>query len=467
MDNYILAYYQGIVNGSIVVGRWIRRLYEIIVQGIDDGTYLFDQAKANRVIRFVERFAHHNKGKLAPGRLELSLWQKAALSVMFGIVEEDGARVFREVVFVVGRKCGKTLLASSVLQWMLFADGEFGVEAYCLAPKLDQAELVFSSLMFSIEQEPTLAKRIRPRKFDRFIQESNSTVKKIAFNEKKADGYNPHITVGDEFSSWPGQRGLKQYEVMVSGTGSRTQPMTLMISSGGYENEGIYDELVKRGTSFLNGNSRERRLLPFLYMIDDLNKWDDINELRKSVPGLGVSVSTQYMLDEINTAYESLSKKTEFLTKYCCVKQSSENAWLRSQDVMALTGEAISLEQLRGSYCVAGIDLSMSTDLCCACIVVEKGGLLYVVSQYFLPGARIQEAEARDGLPYQMYIQRGLLTPSGENYIDYSDVYRWLTSLVEQYEILPLAVGYDPYGANFLVKELQQYGFKCSDVKQG
>lgn len=95
MDNYILAYYQGIMNGSIVVGRWIRKLYTIIVEGIENGTYIFDQKKANNAIRFIERFAHHNKGKLAPARLELSLWQKAAISCIFGIVDENGNRWFR------------------------------------------------------------------------------------------------------------------------------------------------------------------------------------------------------------------------------------------------------------------------------------------------------------------------------------------------------------------------------------
>lgn len=115
MDNFILAYYQGIVNGSIVVGRWIRLLYERIVTGIDSGEYRFDQKKANNAIRFIERFMHHNKGALAPGRLTLSLWQKAAISLIFGIVDEDGYRTFREVAWVVGRKCGKSLLAAGIM----------------------------------------------------------------------------------------------------------------------------------------------------------------------------------------------------------------------------------------------------------------------------------------------------------------------------------------------------------------
>ena len=467
MDNYILAYYQAIVNGSTVVGMWIRKLYTRIVEGLEDGTYTFDQKKANKAIQFIERFMHHNKGKLAPGRLVLSLWQKALVSLIFGIVDEDGLRTFREVFCVVGRKCGKSLLAAGIMLYMVYGEQEFGAEVYCVAPKLDQSDLVYSAFQFAVNQEPALQRRTKPRKNDLYVKESNSSIRKIAFNEKKADGYNPQLTVCDEGSSWPGDRGLKQYEVMVSGTGAREQPLTLMITSSGYEDEGIFDELMKRGTAFLNGDSREKRFLPILYMIDDMAKWDDINELRKSLPGLGVSVSVQFMLDQIATAYESLSKRVEFMTKYCCVKQNSTQAWLPTQVVMAATGEPVTLESLRGSYCVGGIDLSQSTDLTSCCVVVEKEGQLYVASHFFLPAARVKDATARDNLPYQIYVQRGLLTLSGENYIDYHDCYNWFTALIEQYEIYPLAVGYDPYGASYLVQDMKAYGFKMSDVKQG
>ena len=467
MDNYILAYYQAIVNGSTVVGVWIRKLYTRIVEGLEDGTYTFDQKKANKAIQFIERFMHHNKGKLAPGRLALSLWQKALVSLIFGIVDEDGLRTFREVFCVVGRKCGKSLLAAGIMLYMVYGEQEFGAEVYCVAPKLDQSDLVYSAFQFAVNQEPALQRRTKPRKNDLYVKESNSSIRKIAFNEKKADGYNPQLTVCDEGSSWPGDRGLKQYEVMVSGTGAREQPLTLMITSSGYEDEGIFDELMKRGTAFLNGDSREKRFLPILYMIDDMAKWDDINELRKSLPGLGVSVSVQFMLDQIATAYESLSKRVEFMTKYCCVKQNSTQAWLPTQVVMAATGEPVTLESLRGSYCVGGIDLSQSTDLTSCCVVVEKEGQLYVASHFFLPAARVKDATARDNLPYQIYVQRGLLTLSGENYIDYHDCYNWFTALIEQYEIYPLAVGYDPYGASYLVQDMKAYGFKMSDVKQG
>ena len=190
--NWILAYYQGITDGSIVVGRWIRLLYDLIVHGIEDGTYIFDQTKANNAIRFIETFVRHNKGKLAPNLLELSLWQKAAISVIFGIVDKNGNRQFREVVMVVGRKCGKTLLASAIMAYMVYAEGEYGQEVYCLAPKLDQSDLVYSAFEFTVDHTPAFASRTRKRGRigDIYVAESNSTIKKIAFSEKRADGYN-------------------------------------------------------------------------------------------------------------------------------------------------------------------------------------------------------------------------------------------------------------------------------------
>lgn len=467
MDNYIFAYYQKIKDGSIVVGKWVTLLYEKIVAGIEDGTYVFNQQKANRAIRFIETFCRHNKGKLAPRQLKLSLWEKAFISCIYGIVDEHDRRVFREIALFVGRKCGKTLLASAIMAYEVYVDGEFGSEIYCVAPKLDQSDLVFSAFEFTKDKNPDLAKRTRKRKNDYIVDSTNTTIKKIAFNEKKADGYNPMLTVADEMSSWPAERGLKQYEVMVSGTGARMEPLTLSISSGGYVNDGIYDELFKRGTRFLLGEANDKRLLPIFYQIDDPEKWDDINELRKSIPGLGESVSVQFILDEIDVARDSLSKKTEFLCKYCNLKQNSSVAWLSTQTVSLMSGEHLELDDFRSSYCVAGIDLSQTTDLTAATVVIEKNKELYVFAKFWLPAEKIDEAIAKDGIPYNIYIERGLLDLSGDNFVDYHDCFNWLTTLVEQYEILPLQVGYDRYSAQYLVQDLNGYGFRTDDVYQG
>lgn len=467
MDNYIYAYYQKITDGSIVVGKWVRLLYEMIITGIEDGTYIFDQQKANRAIKFIETFCRHNKGKLAPGRLILSLWQKAAISCIYGILDKNGKRQFKEIAWFVGRKCGKTLLAASVMAYEVYVDGEFGSEIYCIAPKLEQSDLVFSAWEFTMQKNPDLERRTRKRKNDYIIDSSNTTIKKIAFNEKKADGYNPMLTVADEMSSWSAARGLKQYEVMVSGTGARVEPITLSISSGGYVDGGIYDELFKRGTRVLLGEASETHLLPIFYTIDDIEKWDDINELRKSLPGIGVSIPVQFLLDEIDIARGSLSKKTEFICKYCNLKQNSSLAWLPAHTINAACGEPLKIEDFAHSYCVAGLDLSQTRDLTAAVIVIEKGGELYVFAKFWLPSERIDEATQRDGIPYNAYIQRGILEPSGDNFVDYHDCYNWLTELIEKYEILPLMVGYDRYSAQYLIQDLKQYGFRTDDVYQG
>lgn len=467
MNNYIFEYYQKIKDGSETVGKWVSLLYEIIINNLEDGTYNFNQQKANRAIKFIETFCRHNKGKLAPKQLKLSLWQKAFLSCLYGIVDESDKRIFREVALFVGRKCGKTLIAAAIIAYEAYVDGEYGSEIYCIAPKLEQADLVFSAFEFTKDKNPDLLKRTRKRKSDYIIDATNTTIKKIAFNEKKADGYNPMLTVADEMSSWQAARGLKQWEVMVSGTGARVEPITLAISSGGYENDGVYDELFKRGTRFLMGESSEKHLLPVFYMIDEPEKWDDINELQKSLPGLGVSVPIQFILDEIEIARNSLSKKTEFLCKYANIKQNSSMAWLDAAVINKMCGEHLDLDNFRSSYCVAGLDLSQTTDLTACVIIVEKGGEFYVFAKFWLPAEKIDEATARDGIPYNIYIQRGLLSLSGDNYVDYRDCYQWLVDMVEQYEILPLMTGYDRYSAQYLIQDLERYGFRCDDVYQG
>ena len=467
MENHILAYYQAIQDGTEVVGKWVRLLYERIVADLEAGRYLFDPQKAARAIRFVERFIRHNKGPLAPKRLKLSLWQKAFFSVLYGCVDAQGLRIYREVLLVVGRKMGKTLLAAAILAYEAYLDGEFGSEIYCVAPKLDQSDLVYAAFEFSMQRSPELAKRTEKRKRGYNIPSTNTTVRKVAFSEKKADGYSPMLTVCDELAAWPAQRGLRQYEVMVSGTGARQEPITLGISSSGYVDEGIYDELFKRGTRFLNGDSREKRLLTVLYTIDDINRWDDLQELRKSLPGLGVSVSEDFILGQIDIAQESLSKKAEFLTKFCNIKQNSSQAWLPAHVVEAASGAPLRLEDFRSSYCVVGIDLSQTRDLTAAVAVIEREGELYVFAQFFLPAGRLEECIARDGLPYDIYVERGLLTLSGESFVDYMDFYCWVVSLVEKYDVLPLNVGYDRYSAQYLVNDLKTYGFQTDDVYQG
>lgn len=476
MTDYILKYYQNIRNGTITAGKFILMIYERIIKGLEDKTYIYDAKQADNAIKWIERHCRHTEGPLAPGKVKLELWQKAILSCIYGIRDpKTGYRQFREIVLIVSRKNGKSAFASWIAMYELFIYGGYGTRIFCIAPKLDQAELIYNDIWTGITLDEELlydSKKQKPntckhRMTDLFVPSTNSIVKKIAFSAKKSDGFNPSLTVCDEVASWQGDAGLKQYEVMKSGMGARPEGIMLSCSTSGYISDSIYDELIKRSTRFLLGESKETRLLPFIYMIDDINKWNDINELKKSNPNLGVSVSVDYLLEEIAVAEGSLSKRNEFLCKYCCVKQNSSLAWIEASVIEKAFGEPLNIEDFKGNYCVCGIDLSQTTDLTCCTVVIEKNGINYVFARFFMPEQRIDDAIARDGVPYRIYQQQGLLYASGENFVDYHDCYNWLVELVEKYEILPIIVGYDRYSAQYLIQDLNTYGFLTDDVYQG
>ena len=486
-DNYIFTYYQGIKNGTYIVGKWVKLIYDYLITGLEQKAFFFDQKKATDAIDWIEKHCFHTEGPKAPSSLLLEVWQKALLSAIFGIVDKDGYRQFREILLVVARKNGKSLLAAAIANYIFRLEGGYGAKVYCIAPKLEQADIIYNNVWAMIRLDPEWqaeeelkkdrdahnmkihddSAHARHRQTDLCIPATNSTVKKLAFSVKSSDGFNPSLCINDEIAAWQGDKGLKQYEVMKSGMGARPDAMLLSCTTSGYVNDSIYDELIKRSTRFLLGDSQERRLLPFLYMTDDIDKWDDINELRKANPNLGVSVSVDFMLEEIAVARMSLSKRAEYLCKYCCQKQNSSLAWLDAQTVQKACGDHLRLEDFSDSYCVLGIDLSQTTDLTACVCVIEKGGELYVFAKFFLPAERIDEATERDGLPYQAYIQRGILQPSGDNFIDYHDCFNWCTELIEKYRCLPLKCGYDRFSAQYLIQDLKSYGMHCDDVFQG
>ncbi len=467
-ENAIAEYWREIQTGGVVVGKWIRLLYQVITEGLAEGRWFYDERLAQNAVRFIERFCHHYKGVMAPRRLKLDLWQRAGIEIIFGIVDQSGKRQFREVFELVGRKQGKTLKAGAIGTYIGYAAGEYGSECYLIGPKLEQADLVYSSIEFNVHAEPELNAITRSTKYRGLvIQETNTIIRKLAFTSKKSDGYNPMFYCADEVAAWPGVNGLRQWEVMASGTGARLEPLGLAISSGGYENEGLFDELMKRGTGFLMGNSREQHLLPILYMIDDPEKWDDLTELRKSLPGLGVSVSEEFIRKEIDIAHESTSKMVEFKTKYCNLKQSMSTAWLRAEDIEKAFGWHKPLQELRNKFCVVGIDLSQTTDLTSACLICEVDGILWVHSHFWLPNKRLEEATKRDQVPYEIFIRKGFLSLSGEEFINNDDVLLWCMDLVKRWKIYPLMVGYDRWSAQDLVQKLEKKHFHTDSVTQG
>ena len=462
---YLELYKEQIKEGKAVVGKWIQLNIEYIENGLKEGRFFYNDKKADEAIVFIERFCHHVEGKTS--LIKLEPWQKYFLSCVFGIVDSNGNRQFREIVLIMGRKQGKSLLAGAIEVKIAFTEREAGMQIYNLAPKLEQAHIIFNVAYNMIDRVPSLAKRMRKRRTDMYFPSWNCTLKPIAFNSKKSDGFNPSAVTYDEFAAWEGDRGLAMYNVMLSAQGARKQPLNIACSTANYIDDGLYDELMARSTSVLLGTSEETRLLPFIYMVDDVKKWDDINELKKAMPNLGVSVSYEFIEEEIRKAKGSHDYKLEFMTKYCNVKQNSISAWLSSQEIKKTICEKLDPEDFRGCYGVGGIDLSRTTDLTAASIVIRKNGLDYVLTQFFMPENKIDELSDRDHIRYRKFVDLGFLTPSGQNFVRYEDVSDWFKMMRDKYEIVCCVVGYDRYSSQYLVDKMQNDGYQMDDVIQG
>ena len=465
--NYIALYTKKINEGKIIASDKVIRFYNMLKDMLDAKEVFYNDRKAKKALVYIENFCHHHEGELAPGLIELELWQKAAVSTIFGIVDKDGYRQFTEVFIVAGRKIGKTLLAAAIANYCTFADNEYGARVYFAAPKLKQAKLCFNAYWNMIKKEPELFGLSHKSRDEIRVEFNNATAEPLAFNADKSDGFNISLGICDEIASWKGVNGKRFYEVLKSSFGARREGLLVSITTAGYEDDGIYDELMLRSLKVLAGTSDEKKLLPLIYMIDDEAKWDQIDEIKKAIPNLGVSVPEKYIKDELIIAKASFSKKAEFKIKYCCIKQNSINAWLDIQMIKKMLQKSINISDFRHNYAVVGVDLSQTRDLTACIHVIEKDNILHIFAMFWLPRNKLSEAIERDNVPYDKYVERGELRLCDGDFIKYEDVYNYIYETFRKLDIVPLFIGYDRYSAIYLVDHLKKSGFKLDDVYQG
>ena len=458
-------YKQDIGQGKYVIGNWMKLNLQFVEDGLKEKKWFYCPEKAQMAINFIESqvvFVAHRSGHFI-----LENWQKYIIACIYGLVDEDFNRHFSKIVWIVGRKQGKSATCGAIEAYHAFSQKQPGMQLYNLAPKLKQANIIYSQFLAIVDANKSMKAKGRKRRDDYYIKEKNCTVAPLAFNSKKSDGFDPAFTVFDEFAAWEGAKSLDMNNVILSAQGAQAQPVNIFCSTANFVDDGLYDELFPRCTRVLMGESEEDGLLPFLYMIDDLNKWDDPEELKKALPNLGVSFLEKNLLKEIKTAKESNSYRAEFITKYCNIKQNSTQSWLNAEDIRATQGEKLLPERFRGMYCTGGADLSRTTDLTAACLSIDVGGHTYLLCHFWLPAKAIKEAQERDNENYQLMIQLGFLSPSGTRVIDYHDVTQWFVAMRDTYGIMPVVIGYDRYSAEYWVNDMREHGFEMDDVNQG
>lgn len=467
MKNYIIEYYKEIEKGNIVVSDRVRKVYKGLVDDVkkSKGKWVFDLGLANRPIEFVESFCRQSKGEWMGKPIRLMLFQKAFIQALFGFVhKETGVRRFKEVFFLVARKNGKSTLLSAILLYMLVADNEGGAECYSVATKKDQAKLTFNEAVYMVNQSPDLSKYLKKRKSDIYFPITFSKYEALASDSNSLDGLNSHCVVIDELHAIK-DRNL--YEVMKQSMSARRQPLLFMITTSGTVRECIYDDMYEYACNVVDGIIEDDRFLAIIYELDNKVEWTDPKCWSKANPGLGVIKKLEDIVEKVERAKVNVKDLPGILCKDFNVRDTVAGMWLTFDDVNNV--EEINYNAICNSYAVGGADLSSTTDLTCATLLIMNSSSekKYVLQHYFLPEEIIELREKEDKIPYTKWKERGLLTACDGTKVNFSDVTNWFEKMMNIYNITPLWIGYDPWNSKYWIDEMANKGFNMEEVRQG
>lgn len=475
--NYIREYVELIKRGKIKTSARVRKVYTRLLKEIDrppkNFKYYFDEETGERPISFIETFCKQSQGDLgAP--LELELFQRAYIQALFGFLDkETGYRRFRETMFLVGRKNGKTTLMAGIALYLLTADYEGAAEIYSVATKKDQARKALTEAVNMIKQSPELRAVLKKRRNDVYFAATSSKFEALASDSNTLDGLNSHGVIIDELHAI---RDRNLYEVMKQSTSSRRQPLIVMITTAGTVRECIFDDMYEYACRVADGEEVDEAFLPILYELDERSEWLDPKMWIKANPGLGKIKQVETLRSFVERAKKNPADRAGVLCKDFNVRENDSTAWLPF-DVIN-NEDTFELADVYDTYAIGGCDLSSTTDLTCATLLIRKPNdkTVYVLQHYFLPQARIDEladkkqrsgGHSNDEAPYKLWAERGLLTACQGARVNYSDVTAWFVQMREQHKIDCWKCGYDRALAGYWVDEMTANGFTMDKVIQG
>ena len=471
--NWVKEYVSAIRSGDEVVSHKVKAVYEREVSWMTkpppDFPYYFDAEVGNRPIEFIERFCKHSKGKFARKPIELELFQRAKMQLVFGWLEKDThTRRIKEIVDVRARKCGKSTETAGVEWYVLIADGESGAEIYCTANKLDQSKLIFDEAVNMRSQSEALRSVTKKRQSDIYFPATFSFIKALAADSKTMDGLNAHFFSLDEFHE---ARNSKIYDVMKQSQSAREQPLAWLISTNGFVRELFFDDIYSYASNVAlwTKGFEDYRMLPLIYELDHKDEWKDPTCWAKANPGLGKIKSIKALAENVEKAKRDPSFLPTLLTKDFNIPANTTESWLSYDNIV--NEHSVDMEKLKNSYAIGGCDLSATTDLTCATLVIRKPNDLnfYVLQQYFLPRSRVEELEGKNvkEAPYRKWSENGWLTICEGATIDYRQVTQWFIDMVRVHNIRPLWIGYDAALSGYWKEEMVENGFEMEKIRQG
>lgn len=469
--NYVREYWRKIESGEIVTSRRVKAVYGRLMAEMDspaaDSPYYFDEETGERPIIFIERFCKQSQGTLgAPLRLEL--FQKAFIQTLFGwLLKSTGYRRFRETLFLVGRKNGKSTLLAALALYMLVADYEGAAEIYSVATKKDQARKTLTEAVNMVKQSPELRAIIKKRRNDIYFPATASTFEALASDSNTLDGLNSHAVIIDELHAI---RDRNLYEVMKQSTSSRRQPLVIMITTSGTVRESVFDNLYGLACDIADGKVTEDTFFPVLYELDARAEWTDPQAWIKANPGLGTIKQYATLAAFVERAKKNPEDLPGVLCKDFNVPETSASVWLSFEDIK--NDATFTMQDVYNTYAIGGCDLSATTDLTCATLLIRRSredDTVYVLQHYFIPQKRIDQLDEHNTqeAPYKIWAERELLTICDGARVDYSAVTAWFCQMRDEFKIDAFAVGYDRALAGYWVDEMKSNGFDMRAVAQG
>lgn len=459
--NPILDYWNDIKSGKEVVGRKIRLWYKYQAERIKkpDGKYFYSPARANHILEFAENYCRLSKGAGAGRPVRLELWEKAHLAVLFGFIDIDGSRQYRESILIVGKKNGKSLLASIVGLYLQIGDGEPGPEVYAVATKRDQAKIIWTESKRMVRKSPVLLRRIKPLVAELSSELFNDGIfKPLASDSDTLDGLNVHGCLMDEIHQWKNGKAL--YNIMADGTSARNQPLVYITSTAGTIREDIYDEKYEEAERLINGlydkdGYHDEHLAVFIYELDKRAEWIQESCWKKANPGLGTIKKFQTLKDKVEKAKENPQLVKNLVCKEFNIRETSSEAWLTFEQID--NKATFEVAELKPRYGIGGCDLSSTIDLTNATIIfkVPDDENIYVLQMYWLPEDLLEQRVKEDKIPYDLWLDQGLLRTCPGNKVHYQYVCEWFEEIQNTLDIYIFRCGYDAWSATYFVEDMK------------
>lgn len=470
--NPIIEYWMLIEKGEEVVSQKIKILYRKLVRDINNpDEFFYSNKRANHVLEFAENYCRHSKGKQGGKRVVLELWEKAHLAAIFGFIDINGNRKYRQSLLIVGKKNGKSLLASIVGLYLMVADNEPGAEIYSVATKKDQAKIIWGESKRMVKKSPTLKQAIKPLIAEMNADFNDAVFKPLASDSNTLDGLNVHGGLMDEIHQWKNGRAL--YDIIADGTTAREQPLIYITSTAGTIREDIYDQLYEESERLINGYEdpegyKDERFIVFIYEIDSRKEWVDETCWKKANPGLGTIKNLEQLKAKVNKAMQNPMLVKNLVCKEFNIRETSSESWLSFEDLNNTA--TFDVTELKPRYGIGGTDLSSTTDLTSAKVIfkVRDKEEIFVLSMYWIPADLVDKKVREDKIPYDKWIDLGICRTCPENKVHPKYVTEWFQEIQRDYDLYLMNVGYDAWSAAYWVEEMESiFGKIMVPVRQG